>query len=271
MRKISISQIAWKPEHDRNAYRVMQKVGISCIETTPARFWSDPDRADKEETAERIEELKRYDITPLAMQALLFGRRDLVIFGDPEARLATLNYLKHLIIATATAGFSVLVFGSPRNKLKGALPHEEAMKIATEFFQKVAEFAKGRKIDFCIEPTPSIYGADFIETTIEAVNLVKRCDFENLKINLDLGTLRSEADTLEKSLEFFLEYAGHFHVSEFKLVPIGLDFDLHNRVSEVLKRNDYERAVSIEMLPLNDFDPEYMEKVMTMVKNVYTK
>ena len=52
-------------------------------------------------------------VSVVALQALLFGRPDLVLFESPERRSATLDYLEGVLRLASWLGAGPLVFGSP--------------------------------------------------------------------------------------------------------------------------------------------------------------
>ena len=57
----------------------------------------------------------------VSLQSLLFGRSDLQLFGDDGVRAALADYLRRVIDFGAPLGAHALVFGSPKNRLRGAL------------------------------------------------------------------------------------------------------------------------------------------------------
>src|SRR5207248_3429675 len=111
----------------------------------------------------------------VAMQALLFGRDDLLLF-DAESRPRLAQYLARIIDVGAALGARALVFGSPKNRRRGALAPETALDIAATFFREMAVRADAAGAFICVEPNPPSYGCDFITTTDEAVGLAERVD-----------------------------------------------------------------------------------------------
>jgi len=121
------------------------------------------------------------------------------------------------------------------------------VNIAVPFFKELGAFAEENKTCFCIEPNPEIYGADFIRTTIEAIELVKLVDHPLFRLNIDLGTIIANSEPLEETFRLALPYAGHIHISEPYLEKISHDTEKHQTIKRILDQYHYDKAISIEM------------------------
>src|SRR5262249_38901516 len=130
---------------------------------------------------------ERRGLPIVALQSLLFGQPQHQVFGVAAVRRATWDYLAGMIDLAARCGAEALVFGSPKNRRRGALSIDEALRDATVFFRPLGERAARWGVCFCIEPTPPQYGCDFLLDTAQALRFVAQVDQPGLGLNLDTG------------------------------------------------------------------------------------
>lgn len=244
--KLTISHLAWDPKDEMKMLSVVRQHGIHNLEIAPGRLFENP--FDQPEAAVR-ELRQRYEdegITLVAMQALLFGHPDLTLFNSEDSRQKTGDHLKKAINFGATLGASALVFGSPKNRLKGRLSQKRALEIAHRFFAELGTYAAPAGVVLCIEANPPEYGADFITRTSEAIELVQTINHESVRINLDLSTILINHEDLAE-IKDFVRMIGHCHISEPRLAPVAKKRPEHQRLAQYLHEASYKGAVSIEM------------------------
>jgi sugar phosphate isomerase/epimerase len=245
--KLAISNIAWNLEEDDAISRCMHEFGVTGVELAPTKIWPKPLEASDSE----IENYRRYwndlGITVSSMQALLFGRADLTIFQSGEKRRETLKYLGGIMRIGGLLGATALVFGSPKNRLVGDLPVEDAESIAVEFFREVGHIAEQYDTMFCIEPNPTAYGCDFVNTSVEGRELVAKVDHPGFGLHLDAAGMTMSGEDIELALPQSAHGLCHFHISEPNLEPIGSGGVDHALFSRVLADSEYNNWCSIEM------------------------
>src|SRR5574344_150229 len=167
--KLSISNIAWEVNEDKEIFELIQKYGFKGIELAPPKLFKDLSNVSNSEINDYLEYIKPYNFKFPAMQSLLFGKPELKIFDD--SRNVTLKYLKKIIDLAQKLDVKVLVFGSPKNRFIGDIQKEEARKIAIDFFKELGDYAYSKDRYCCIEPNAKEYGCDFITNTDEAIEL----------------------------------------------------------------------------------------------------
>lgn len=271
--KLSISNIAWPKAEDDAVYSLMAKYGFTGLEIAPSRTWDNPYEQNKNAIIFFKNNIKKYHLDVVSLQALLFNQPELTIFTDPKARTKTLEHLKKNIILAHNLGAKALVFGSPKNRVIGTLDAHVAQKIAMDFFGELGSFAAQHGVYFCMEPNPKIYGTDFICTTVEAIQLVQTINSPGLKVNIDLGTISVNNEDLRTTLLHAIPNAGHFHISEPFLEEINLDRSKHEKIREILKQNPSRFALSIEM----KINPKHttterlqtIEKTLCFISSIY--
>lgn len=219
--KLAISNIAWDPSEDVLVAEAMRRHEVDGVEIAPTTRWPRPLEASEEDARALRAFWNDRGIRVVALQALLYGRPDLVVFGDTEARSATLAYLDGIARLGSWLDARVLVFGSPKNRAAGALPPERAQEIALEFFAAAGASAASHGVVLCIEPNPPAYGCDFVTTAAEGLALVERVGSPGFGLHLDAAGMHLACDPTVETLERCAGALCHFHVSEPRLGPIG--------------------------------------------------
>ncbi|MDB6138178.1 MAG: hypothetical protein JWO94_1250 [Verrucomicrobiaceae bacterium] len=144
-------------------------------------------------------------------------------------------------------GAGAMVFGSPKNRMRGSLSRVEALRRAVDFFRYAGDAATAAGTVMCVEPNPAGYGGDFLLTTEEAAELVYLVDNPGVRLNLDLGELIMNQADVYRSVTDYLPLAGHFHCSEPMLAPFNIKTEAHKQAAAALKEADYQGIVSLEM------------------------
>lgn len=246
--KIAISNLAWQPEEDRAIVPILHEFGVQGIELAPTKIWPVLTRVPDADIAAYRAFWHRQGITIVALQALLFGQPALEIFRDQKTRNETLAYLTSVMRLAAQLGAKILVFGSPRNRLRNGLNGQECLEIATGFFHQIGIIAAQHEVYFCIEPNPTVYGCDFIRTAAEGAELVRAVNHPHFRLHLDAGGMTLSNELYTQSITESIEWLAHFHISEPQLAIIGEGDTNHGTVAQALRQAQYANWVSIEML-----------------------
>lgn len=296
MINLSVSNIAWTPEQDEEAYTLLKELGVHHIELAPSRWFPDLRKVPIGKFQRHLDLLKSYELEVVAFQSLLYGHPELSIFGDKWARTA--DYLDAVILLASQAKAEALVFGSPKNRKQGQVkPSTKSWRQALRFFRQVGETAAKYKTCVCIEPNPTAYNCDFINTVYEAVELVDAVNSEGFRYHLDTAGMHLQEDdglnTLKKFaqdpqlwefensdpmtdppqhegrlLDLVLSRLGHFHVSEPYLGDFAEPQVDHKKIAWQLRDLDYRGVISIEMKP-SSRGLEAVREAITYVKEVY--
>ena len=111
---------------------------MSGVEIAPTKWRARPFDASADEIAEYRRSWEDRGLRIVSLQSLLFGRSDLQLFGTDGVRAALADYLRRVIDFGAQLGAHALVFGSPKNRLRGALDLRDANEIAAVFFRELS-------------------------------------------------------------------------------------------------------------------------------------
>jgi sugar phosphate isomerase/epimerase len=244
--KLAASNIAWEPAEDDEVAKVLRAAGFTGVEIAPTKRWESPIEATKREIAEYKAAWAKRGLSIVALQALLFGRADLQLFGSQTVRRALREYMLALIEMASGLGAQALVFGSPKNRKRGAMKIEEATEIAAEFFREIGAVAASRGCVVCIEPNPPSYECDFINTTAEALALTELIGSRGVKVQGDLGAMLTNGENPTAALKSAAGWIGHVHVSEPELAEIA-NAGANEVAAAALREAKYSGWVSIEM------------------------
>ena len=227
-------------------------------------------RSGHEDALAYVRSWKARGIEISSMQALLFGRPDLVIFGSAQARSATLDYLKDIIRLGGLLGAQALVFGSPKNRLVGEMPRTEANEIACEFFHEIGVAAAEHGTAFCIEPNPEDYGCDFVTNSTQGRELVAAVNHPGFCLHLDAAGMTMSQEAVETELANSIPGICHFHISEPGLKPVGTGAVDHAVFARSLRQLGYDRWYSIEMAAQDGEDNvAVLDKSLAVVRQHY--
>ena len=240
--KRSISNIAWAAQDDESVYRMLADCGFDAIEIAPTRWFPDKPYDHASEASYIAKQLfAEYGLKISSMQSIWYGKTQ-SLFGSSQDRMDLLEYTRRAIDFAAAIGCGNLVFGCPKNRV---IPDGVTDETAIEFFYECGEYATQRGTCFSIEPNPPIYHTNYINTTQEAIDVVRRVDSAGCRINVDLGTMIHNNEQISL-IEQNLSWVRHVHLSEPHLVQPCHD-DLHAQMIHMLRNNDYKGYVSIEM------------------------
>ena len=245
--RLAVSNIAWPAELEADAADLLQRLGVRGVEIAPTMVWDAPLQASDAEIARYRQSWTDRGIEIVALQALLFGRPDLTLFGTEDGRKQALLYLSGMIRLSAHLGASVLVFGSPRNRRRDALDDAEAGRLAISFFGELGRRASDLGVTFCIEPNPVAYDCDFITTSAQAIELVRDAGTAGFGLHLDAAAMTLSDEPIEEALGRSQPWCRHFHISEPHLQPIGKGGVNHQLFGTTLRRLGYPHWLSIEM------------------------
>lgn len=240
--KLSISNIAWTNEEDYSMYKMLSERNISGLEIAPTRIWRDAPY-DHIEDAMNFSNmlLIDYGLEVSSMQSIWFGITE-NIFTSEECKQRLIEYTKKAIEFANAIKCSNLVFGCPRNRKMEVTNKEEEVY---NFFKTIGDYAFEHQTRVALEANPAIYNTNFLNTTNEALNFVKKIDSKGLLVNYDLGTCIVNDESLVV-LEENMEYINHIHISEPNLELIKKR-KIHNDIAKILKTNKYTGYVSLEM------------------------
>lgn len=261
--KLAISNIAWSNEQNTQVYSLMKQYGFSGLEIAPTKIISEGPYDNLLEAGEWYAALnKEWGFSVPSMQSIWFGRQER-IFGTENERAALVEYTKKAIDFAQKIGCRNLVFGCPRNRSYESGIDVDAIAVA--FFKEIADYAYEKSTCVGMEANPPIYNTNFINDTQSAIELIKKVDSRGFKLNLDMGTMIHNQESVEL-LRGNVGLINHIHISEPGLKPIE-HRDIHKQLMKLIEKESYRGYVSIEMSTVEDVS--LIENAMKYVADIY--
>lgn len=245
MIQLSISNIAWAQEQDEQLYSLLKEFQIDALEIAPTRLFADQPYDNLIRASKYAEYLKdTYNLSIVSLQSMWYGKEE-NLFQSKQDRDTLTEYTFRVIDFADAIKSPNIVFGNPKQR-NGFLPEYESLIV--DFFITIANYAKEKNIVIAIEPNPTIYGTNFLNTTLETIEFIVKVNHKNLKLNLDLGTMIENNEKIS-NLRNKVELINHIHISEPYLKPIKKR-KLHSQLKEL----NYTGYASIEMGRIESID-----------------
>lgn len=137
--------------------------------------------------------------------------------------------------------------------------------MAVGFFRELGEYALEKGTVIGMEANPPIYNTNYINDTLSAIDLIRKIDSKGFLLNLDIGTMIQNDEQMSE-LKGNVHLVNHVHISEPGLKNIK-ERDLHNELKQVLRNENYQGFISIEMGKSDDI--ESLEKAIQYVKEIF--
>ena len=165
--KLAFSNLAWDTENEAPILQYLSQKGFAGLEIAPTKlFGTDPYSCIRQGKAYRHQVFDSYGLEICSMQSLWYGYSG-NIFQCADERQALQDYTFRAIEFAAELGCGNLVFGNPKARNRNG---SQADAQVAEFFVAISQFAKDCGTCIALEPNPTIYGTDFINTTAEALD-----------------------------------------------------------------------------------------------------
>lgn len=243
--RISVSNIAWDAEDDEKVYKKMTEEGCSGLEIAPTRLIPTSNPYDLENvrlaSCKVLEIKKKWGFSICSMQSIWYGRKE-NIFGSNQERKYLYDYTCSAINFANAIDCPHIVFGNPKNRIK---LNDEDNKIGENFIFECVNYAAKKNIIIGIEPNPIIYGTNYLNTTYETLELVKKINSPFLKVNFDVGSVIQNNESINL-LSKNIKYISHIHISEPYLDQI-IEREMHKELIKILINKDYKNWISLEM------------------------
>ena len=256
--RIAFSNIAWARHDDPDVLSLLRREGITGIEVAPTRVWPNWEGATPAAAERYGKTLRGLGFDVPALQAVLFGRTQVHLFGE-DGGAALTSHLIHVAELAGALGAQVVVLGAPGQRNRGSLTPERAFDRAAEVFRRLAEKFLSYDTCLCIEPNPQSYGCNFIRNTSEGAALVRRVNHRGFGLHLDSAAMLLEGEDLPGVWGDVGSLVRHFHISEPHLGNFCSPQVPHRANLDWLSSHHYAGWCSVEMretcLPLSLVGP----------------
>lgn len=250
--QISISNLAWDTSEDSEILNILHNKNINAIDIAPGKYFPLPEIATSEEVRRVKNWWETRGVSIVGMQSLLFGTTGLNVFGSNDIRHKMLMHFTAIARIGGELGATKLVFGSPKNRDCSGLSDDQITDISADFFTRLGDIAREHGVIFCLEPNPVCYGANFMTSSIETLDVVKKIGHQSIKMQLDTGAIILNKEDILQVIEQSSSYIGHVHISEPQLMPVGDGMYPHEIFSSAITDLLPEHIATIEMLTTRD-------------------
>lgn len=242
--KFAISNLALDNESLRKVVPNLANVGLQGIEIAPTSIWSDIENLEESQVLNFREFLNENNLRVSGIQSLFFGFPQLQLFVKntwPTMRAR----LERMIRICNLLGGEIVVFGSPKNRIKGSLSMGEANKIAKEFFESIVPVLEENRVCLTLEPNAPEYGSDFLVKYNEVVDLCEEIDSKWIQPQIDTGCLWMVEQAPESAFSIYEPRHIHLSTPNLDFVPGDYDFD---PLAKLVKSSNYQGWLVLEML-----------------------
>lgn len=242
--KLSISNLAWGQTPLEEIAPHLKAAGINGIEIAPTALWPDLTKVSINDVTKVRKYLNDEGLLVSGIQSLLFGHPEYQLF-DPSSWIKMLEHLKMVIKIGGELGADAAVFGSPKNRIKGALSENDANQQAKAFLIQLAEVLAENEIVLTLEPNAPDYGADFLVNYEEVVLLSSQIDSPHIAPQIDTGCLWMVGIDPLDAFKDFTPHHTHLSTPHLGVVPGNFNF---KDLIKFAHKNDYQGWLVIEML-----------------------
>jgi sugar phosphate isomerase/epimerase len=267
---LSFSHIAWPPDQEAEALVFLKAHGLNTVEVAPLRAFGNPLTASESCVREKAAWYRERGFRVGSFQALLFGTEGLELFGVAATRAKMKDTLIAVGRVAGWAGTGPMVFGSPRNRLKGSLNHAQAAQLAANFFREVGDACAKAGSCLVIEANPEAYGADFCNTLAQAADLVQLVDSPGFGLHVDAGGMALGEDDFEETLRQSASLIRHVHASQPNLISFTDPDPIHTQIAMVLNEVSYTGSIAIEMRAQPN-GLEAVKQAVEAVRKIYNR
>lgn len=256
--KYSISNIAWDKKDDVEVYKFLQDNKIDGVEIAPTRLFENP-YENLEISWQYAQMLQhKYNLKISSMQSIWYGISQNIFAGDAD-RIFLLAHTKKAIDFAQSMGIKNLVFGCPKNR---NIQEGNTSAVAKDFFKELGDYAICHDTILALEPNPTIYGTNFLNTTKEACEFCLEVASGGLRVNADFGTILQNGEN-PHIIKTYKNIINHIHLSVPNLEYVE-KAPAHETLKKVLEKIDYQGYLSIEMKNQNDI--EKVKKAVAYLK-----
>ncbi len=189
----------------------------------------------------------------VGLHSLLYDQPGLGLFGAEDQRRQTMDFMEHLSRVCRDLGGRTLIWGSGRRR--GDMPPDDATRAAIAFFRELCPKIADHGTCFCFEPLGPD-DADFINSALDALQIVLAVDHPALKVQLDAKALVANGEAELATFQAVAPHLVHFHANEPDLGVLGTSGAVdHGLLGGFLSDIGYSGCVSIEQRMGNGADP----------------
>ncbi|WP_275569348.1 sugar phosphate isomerase/epimerase family protein [Psychromarinibacter sediminicola] len=226
---------------------VARELGYAGLELAPSTLGEAPHRLGPGERAEIRRMIEGAGVRVTGLHWLLTGYPDLSI-TDRRVRSETRGVLCDLVDLCADLGGSVLVHGSPQQRVRPeGISDEDLLDDLARLFAPVADRAASRGVTYCIEPLATAETA-VVNTVEEGVRLVDAIDRPAFRTMIDCSAAGRVEPPVADLIRNWIPSGkiGHIHANDTNRGGPGMGEDPFHDIVAALIETGWEAPVGVE-------------------------
>jgi sugar phosphate isomerase/epimerase len=265
--KLTISNIAWTDAADEEILGLLPGLGVNAVEVAPTRIWADW-KFNEADIAAYRSHLQTKGLVCSSLQAIVYQKPDLKVFGTTAERAGLVAHLKRVADLAAALGAKPMVFGAPKNRDRGDLDDTTAFALAADLFAEVGEYCQQQGVCLCIEPNPVDYACNFVTDSQSGAALVRSVNSPGFRLHLDAAGMHLAGENLAHAVESTFDVLEHIHISEPNLGNFNQPQVAHEQLASTLRSLGWNKWISIEMRSGEDAIAN-VKRAIALVKEIY--
>ncbi|MCB2054478.1 MAG: sugar phosphate isomerase/epimerase [Geminicoccaceae bacterium] len=230
--------------------RMAAALGYGGLEIAPFTLCDDPSTLREEQAHEWRHVAADHGLAVTGLHWLLIAPEGLSITtDDAHVRRRTVDLLLRLVDVCAAMGGTVLVHGSPRQRLLAQATSPEAARAnARECLRHAAERAAAAGLTYCLEPL-SDDQTDYVNTIAEAVAEIETVGSQGLATMIDTSSasLAEKEDIADLVRRWWPGgHMAHVQVNDRNRRAPGQGDDRFAAFFAALREVDYQGPVAVE-------------------------
>lgn len=190
---------------------------------------------------------------PMVCTGEVFGQ-DKVSFSDPDdaVRNEAISRARAAIDLASRFGAQINL-GRIRGGIVPGVPPEQSRRRAVDAFRELAEYAQSKNVVIALEPVNSL-AINFINTTLEGVNMVREVGRDSFRMMLDSNHMFIDDPDMDAAIESARGVVSYVHlVDSNRKYPGNCKLDFAGFLSG-LRGIGYDGYVSVEVFQIPDQD-----------------
>lgn len=268
MMRLSVSNLAWPSALDAVAFERLAGMGVNGLEVAPTRLagWEELTQAHLVAYRDRA---AGAGLVVSSLQAILFGRPDLHLLGDADSFAGLCGHMRRVTDIATMLGARRLVFGAPRNRLRGEMPAQAAWELGRERFAILGGITAAGGVVIGIEPVPGFYGADFLTSWADVLGMVEAVASPGVRVHLDTGCVLLGGGEIGEAITAARPLLAHFHAAQPQLAGFAEPTANHAEAARALREGGYDGWVAIEMREQAEDPIGAIETAVRFVRDIY--
>jgi sugar phosphate isomerase/epimerase len=221
---------------------IIKLFGIKNIQIAPTtliKSWNDFNNIN-------FDLFTKNDINVYSFQSITFGLNDNIFDVNSTDNLS--NHIKKVIDCAIKNKVKVLVFGCPKNRKIIDDKKDQNDEIFISFFKKIGDYIEDNDLHICIENNSKSYGCNYLNSIKEVGEIVNKINHKKIKMMIDIGNVIMEDDNLDY-LNDYKELLYNVDIANESMKPFIQDkSEIHNNFITILKQNNYNKKINLEML-----------------------